>query len=47
MPPQFLFDIAEIDFSVVVCDQEEVRTANPQRGHMELLNGIVTSQVTR
>jgi 3-hydroxyacyl-[acyl-carrier-protein] dehydratase len=41
MPPQFLFDIAGIDLTRVVFDQEQIRQANPQRGHMEMLNGIV------
>ena len=41
MPPQFLFDISGIDLNRIVCDQEEIRRHNPQRGDMEMLNGIV------
>jgi 3-hydroxyacyl-[acyl-carrier-protein] dehydratase len=41
MPPQLLFDISGIDLSHVMCDQEELRTYNPQRGDMEHLNGII------
>ena len=41
MPPQFLFDISAIDLTGVVFDQEAIRQYNPQRGHMEQLNGIV------
>ena len=41
MPPQFLFDLRDIDLNQVVYDQEVVRQANPQRGDMEQLNGIV------
>jgi 3-hydroxyacyl-[acyl-carrier-protein] dehydratase len=41
MPPQLLFDISGIDLSRLVCDQEEIRRYNPQRGDMEHLNGIV------
>jgi 3-hydroxyacyl-[acyl-carrier-protein] dehydratase len=41
MPPQFLFDISGIDLSQVIFDQEAIRAANPQRGDMEHLNGIV------
>jgi 3-hydroxyacyl-[acyl-carrier-protein] dehydratase len=38
---KYLFDIAGIDLSRVLYDQEAVRRANPQRGEMEHLNGIV------
>jgi 3-hydroxyacyl-[acyl-carrier-protein] dehydratase len=41
MPPQFLYDISNIDLTKVVFDQEAIRAANPQRGHMEHLNAIV------
>lgn len=41
MPPQFLFDLSQIDLKKVLYDQEAVRQANPQRGDMEQLNGII------
>jgi 3-hydroxyacyl-[acyl-carrier-protein] dehydratase len=41
MPPQLLFDISSLDLTQIVCDQDEVRLYNPQRGAMEQLNGIV------
>jgi 3-hydroxyacyl-[acyl-carrier-protein] dehydratase len=41
MPLQLLYDISGIDLSRLVCDQEEIRQYNPQRGDMEHLNGIV------
>jgi len=41
MPPQLLYDITGIDLNRIVYDQEAIREANPQRGHMEHLNGIV------
>jgi 3-hydroxyacyl-[acyl-carrier-protein] dehydratase len=41
MPPQFLFDISDFDLSKIVSDQEAIRAYNPQRGDMEMLNGIV------
>lgn len=41
MPPQFLFDLAGIDLDGILFDQEVIRQFNPQRGHMEHLNGIV------
>jgi 3-hydroxyacyl-[acyl-carrier-protein] dehydratase len=41
MPPQLLFDIAGLDLSTDVYDQEAIRASNPQRGDMEMLNGIV------
>ena len=41
MPLQLIYDIANIDLSKIVCDQEAVREFNPQRGPMEMLNGIV------
>jgi 3-hydroxyacyl-[acyl-carrier-protein] dehydratase len=42
-----LFDISRIDFSKVAYDQEAVRGANPQRGHMEQLNGIVFADASK
>ena len=41
MPAQHLFDIAGIDLSQIVYGQEVIREAIPQRGDMEMLNGIV------
>jgi 3-hydroxyacyl-[acyl-carrier-protein] dehydratase len=41
MPPQTLFDISGIDLNHMMFDQEQIRSANPQRGDMEMLNGIV------
>lgn len=41
MPPQLLFDIAGLELTRLVYDQEEIRRCNPQRGDMEQLNGII------
>ena len=41
MPPSLLYDISGIDLSRVLFDQEAIRQANPQRGAMEHLNGIL------
>lgn len=41
MPPQLVFDISGIDLNKVIYGQEAIRQANPQRGDMEMLNGIV------
>lgn len=41
MPPSLLFDITGIDLNAVIADQEAIRKANPQRGAMEHLNGII------
>lgn len=41
MPPQYIFDLTGIDFDAVAFDQEAIRQANPQRGHMEQLNRII------
>jgi 3-hydroxyacyl-[acyl-carrier-protein] dehydratase len=41
MPAQFLFDISGIDVTQILYDQEVVRQFNPQRGDMEMLNGII------
>jgi 3-hydroxyacyl-[acyl-carrier-protein] dehydratase len=38
---QLLFDIAAIDLNHLLFDQEGVRQVNPQRGAMEMLNGII------
>ena len=38
---RYIFDIEGIDLTKVTYDQEAIRKANPQRGHMEHLNGIV------
>jgi 3-hydroxyacyl-[acyl-carrier-protein] dehydratase len=41
MPPQYIFDLTEIDLNRIVYDQEAIRAANPQRGDMEMLDAIV------
>ena len=41
MPPQLLYDISQVDLDRVLYDQEAIREANPQRGPMEHLNGVV------
>jgi len=41
MPPQLLFDISGLDLSQDVYDQSVIRECNPQRGDMEMLDGIV------
>jgi 3-hydroxyacyl-[acyl-carrier-protein] dehydratase len=41
MPPQLLFDVPGLGRSPVLFDQEVIREYNPQRGDMEMLNGIV------
>ena len=41
MPPKYLFDISTVNLDAILFDQEQVRAANPQRGDMEQLNGIV------
>lgn len=41
MPPLLLFDLSEIDLNQLLFDQEAIRRANPQRGHMEHLNGVI------
>src|SRR5450432_3012412 len=41
MPPTLLFDISKLDLNTVAFDQAAIRRANPQRGHMEQLNGII------
>jgi 3-hydroxyacyl-[acyl-carrier-protein] dehydratase len=44
MPPSLLFDITNIDLNQVAYDQEAIRAANPQRGDMEHLNGIIWTE---
>jgi 3-hydroxyacyl-[acyl-carrier-protein] dehydratase len=44
MPPKLLFDISTIDLKQICFDQEVVRACNPQRGDMEMLNGIIYAQ---
>jgi 3-hydroxyacyl-[acyl-carrier-protein] dehydratase len=41
MPPQPLMDLARLDLTHVVADQEAIRKSNPQRFEMEHLNGIL------
>lgn len=41
MPPQFIFDISEIDLDTVLFDQQEIRKMNPQRGAMEHLDAVI------
>ncbi len=41
MPAQILFDLAGIDLNRILFDQEVIRQFNPQRGDMEMLDGIV------
>jgi 3-hydroxyacyl-[acyl-carrier-protein] dehydratase len=40
MPPSLIYDISHIDLDKTVVDQSGIRAVNPQRGHMEHLNGI-------
>jgi 3-hydroxyacyl-[acyl-carrier-protein] dehydratase len=46
MPPQLLFDLSKIDMNAIAFDQEAIRAANPQRGDMEQLNGIIYADGT-
>jgi 3-hydroxyacyl-[acyl-carrier-protein] dehydratase len=41
MPPKYLFDISTVNLDALLFNQEQVRAANPQRGDMEHLNGII------
>jgi 3-hydroxyacyl-[acyl-carrier-protein] dehydratase len=41
MPPQPLIDLAQLNRSQVIADQEAIRKVNPQRFEMEHLNGIL------
>lgn len=43
MPPQLLFDIIGLDLSRDIFDREVIRQVNPQRGEMEMLDGILYS----
>ena len=43
MPPQLLFDLSKIDMEAVLFDQAAIRSFNPHRGDMEMLNGVVWS----
>lgn len=40
-PNRYIFDIDGLDLTRTIYDQEAIREANPQRGHMEHLNGIL------
>jgi len=41
MPPQFLFDLSNIDLDRIVYQRDVIRQCNPQRGAMEMLDAIV------
>ena len=41
MPPSTLYDLSQYDLDKVTHDLEAIRAANPQRGDMEHLNGVV------
>jgi 3-hydroxyacyl-[acyl-carrier-protein] dehydratase len=41
MPPQLLFDVPDLDRLPDLFNQEVIREYNPQRGDMEMLNGII------
>ena len=41
MPPELHFDLAQIDFSNIVADQEAIRKVNPQRFEMQQLDAVV------
>ena len=41
MPPELHFDLARLDFSNVVADQDAIRKVNPQRFEMEQLDAII------
>jgi len=41
MPPEAMFDLAQVDFGRVVADREAIRRVNPQRFEMEQLTAIV------
>lgn len=40
MPPQFLFDLSGIDINKVLYGPDVIRTVNPQRGDMEMLQAV-------
>lgn len=44
MPPRLIFDIADLDLSEPIYDQESIRQVNPQRGAMEHLNAILYAE---
>lgn len=41
MRPELHFDVAQLDFTKPIADQEAVRKVNPQRFEMEQLSGIL------
>jgi 3-hydroxyacyl-[acyl-carrier-protein] dehydratase len=41
MPPQFLFDLSQIDLTQVAYGPDAIREMNPHRGEMEMLNGVI------
>ncbi len=41
MPPQFVFDLSNVDLAATAHDIEAIRRVNPQRGDMEHLTRIV------
>lgn len=41
MPPEVILDVAQIDLTRVLADQEAIRRVNPQRYEMEQLTAIV------
>ena len=41
MPPELHFDLAQIDFSNIVADQEAIRAVNPQRFEMLQLDAVI------
>jgi 3-hydroxyacyl-[acyl-carrier-protein] dehydratase len=41
MPPEIIYDPAQLDFSNVLADQEAIRKVNPQRFEMEHLTAIL------
>ena len=41
MPPSILYDLSKFDLNKDAWDIEGIRAANPQRGDMEHLNGII------
>jgi 3-hydroxyacyl-[acyl-carrier-protein] dehydratase len=41
MPPELHFDLARLDYSNVIADQDAIRKVNPQRFEMEQLDAII------
>jgi 3-hydroxyacyl-[acyl-carrier-protein] dehydratase len=41
MPPEYHFDVTQLDLSRVVADKEAIRRVNPQRFEMEQLDAVV------